>query len=139
MMGAWIVPFLEEYFDEVEADFLRYYGLDLREALWGEDWIGVRRICALVEGLPSDSALGRKGDPPGGRWSTTDELLAVLIEVVDVGNRMFLKAHTAPGTDVGNPIHIPRPWEEDRPTRSFDPKDMQEFFAPSEVKFVGGD
>lgn len=43
------------------------------------------------------------------RWTNTDELLALLIEAVDLGNRMFLTANTKEGTKVPDPIVIQRP------------------------------
>lgn len=78
----------------------------------------MRRLRALVAGLPPGCALLRKLDPEGSRWSTTDELLARLIEEVDRGNRWFFQANTEKDTPPPDPIEIRRPGEhrpDDRP------------------------
>jgi hypothetical protein len=48
---------LDEYWGPVEADFRRFYRLDLREACWGPEALGVRHLHSLVRNLPADSAL----------------------------------------------------------------------------------
>ena len=50
-------------------------------------------------------------DPEGSQWSTTDELLARLIEEVDRGNRWFFQANTEPDTPWPAPVEIRRPGE----------------------------
>lgn len=85
----------------------------------------MRRLHALVSGLPRDAALLRKLDPEQAQWGTTAELLAALIEVVDMGNRMYHAAHTRKGTTPLTPVEIRRPGgtrhdtttERRRPTR----------------------
>jgi hypothetical protein len=47
---------LESHWDPVEADFLRYYGKDLRQMA---QRAGPRRLWVLIDALPPDSALGR--------------------------------------------------------------------------------
>lgn len=47
------------YFDQVEADLLRYYQVDLPAALWGDRPVSARRLAALVRSLPPDSATVR--------------------------------------------------------------------------------
>lgn len=47
-------------------------------------------------------------------WSTTDELLATLIEVVDRGNRWYFAATAKKGTKVPDPIVIRRPHTNNR-------------------------
>lgn len=44
-----------QQWDALEADFLRFYGVDLRRLLWVER-VGVRRLWSLMAGLPSGSA-----------------------------------------------------------------------------------
>lgn len=46
---------LSEHWGAVEADFLRFYRLDLRRALW-VDGVGCRRVWDLISGLPAGSA-----------------------------------------------------------------------------------
>lgn len=50
MVGQW---------DQLEADFRRFYRLDLRECLWGREWLGCRRLWALMAALPAESAFQR--------------------------------------------------------------------------------
>lgn len=64
------------------------------------------------------------------RWTTTDELLAGLIEVVDFGNRMFHAAYSE--DDVPDPVQINRPTDraeaESRPATA---AEMKAFFGGS--------
>lgn len=68
------------------------------------------RVAALVEHLPPDAAAAaaQRDDPPGA-WPRTDQLLALLLESSDMGHRLFLKANTKKGTDVGEPLKIEWP------------------------------
>ena len=96
--------FVADNFDELEADFQREYGIDLREALYGEPRIGGRRLTALVNGLSLNSATMRKANSD---WGTVEELLATLCELMDLNNRMYYQAHFE--GRVWDPIEIPRP------------------------------
>lgn len=49
------MTYVAQYFGALEADFQRVYGFDLRRVLW-RDRVGVRRLWALIEGLPPGSA-----------------------------------------------------------------------------------
>lgn len=126
-----------ERFEALEADFARYYGVDLRAACWGDHPVGMRRLRALIRGLPLDSALGRSVAPHRLEWSTTEELLATLIEVTDAGNVMFFAAHSKPGTPRPRPIRVPRPGQPDgngaeparRRRRPATADDMRRFFG----------
>jgi hypothetical protein len=90
---------IDEHFEPLEADFQRFYGLDLRMELWGPKPIGARRLASLIRGLPPDSALHRALDPDGWAWGNVEELMAVLVE-------MFHSANTPKGT---KPLKIRRP------------------------------
>lgn len=124
---------MSEHFGAVEADFQSYYGLDLRQVLWGPMRYGVRRIRSLVSGLPHDSAVTRASLYGGQAWSNGDELLATLIEMTDHGNRMYFGAHTKKGTQVWDPVEINRPWkeaaEERRPRRKATVSEMKNVFG----------
>jgi hypothetical protein len=50
---------LRDHFDALEADFRRYYQLDLAGACWGTDEIGGRELVGMIRNLPSDSATAR--------------------------------------------------------------------------------
>lgn len=67
----------------------------------------MRRLWALLRGLPPTGALGRS---VGEHWpsETVEELLATLCELVDFGNRVTLKAW---GGRPGKPVRVPRPGE----------------------------
>jgi len=83
---------INEYYSSLEADFLRYYNIDLSEALYGDNPISGRRILNLWKSLPEDSAISRKVDPRGAfqtRWTTTDHMLAFLSEQIDILSSMF--------------------------------------------------
>lgn len=82
----------------------------------------------------------RKLDPTRAQWGTTAELLAGLIEIVDVGNRMFFAANMK-GT-VPDPVVIPRPKaptnsdpEPDEP-RMATASEMKAFFSGATVEYT---
>jgi len=104
------LDFIVEYFDELEADFQREYGLDFRDSLYGEHKIGVRRLSTLIENLTLESATMRKAITGGRSWTSTDELLALLCELTDQSNRMYHTVHFQEKT--WDPLQIPRPYEQ---------------------------
>lgn len=69
---------LSDYWDEIDADFARYYGMDLAAACFGPDHVGLRRLRGLIGGLPTTSSLARS---LGWAWSDHNEMTAVLIEL----------------------------------------------------------
>jgi len=64
---------------------------------------------ALIEGLPPRGAVHRAVDPDGWSWSTLEELVAIVAEVVDSGNRLFFSANSGKGAKIPSPIRIARP------------------------------
>ena len=64
--------------------------------------MGMRRLRALVTGLPRDSALFRDGG-----WDEQTELLATVAELTDQGNRLLHGAFMQGKPP--KPIEIPRP------------------------------
>jgi len=114
---AGLAQLVAERWDPIEADFQRYYTKSLPEACYGHRGSGeaghsgrfsLRRIKALIAGLPQDSALARALDPELVGWSPIEDLLSLLIEVVDRGNRDFFAANTKEGTPQPEPIRIAR-------------------------------
>ena len=87
----------------------------------------------LVKGLPPGGALHRAIDPDGHGWSTKEELLAIMIEVLDHGNRLFFSANRAKGARMPDPIRIRRPWE-----RSEDAKPRPKPTHAQVKRFFGG-
>jgi hypothetical protein len=79
--------------------------------LWGSDFIGVRRLEALVNSLPRDSATVRALDPDfaGTGWNTQTELLATIAELIDQHSRLYIMANSKKGAQTPRPIKIPRP------------------------------
>lgn len=63
---------LREHGEEIEADLLRVYGVDLLDLWRGR--LTPRRLLVLIRGLPPGSALGRA---MGGDVSLSDEVTAV--------------------------------------------------------------
>lgn len=49
---------LSDEWGALEADFQRFYGLDLRRLLWVER-VGLRRLWDLIVGLPPESGFQR--------------------------------------------------------------------------------
>lgn len=93
--------------------------------------MGCRRLEALINGLPpnSSSAVARSLDE-GIRigWGYNEELLAALIEVLDVGNRNFLAAHGVKKHQLPKPVYIHRPLQPKR-DRKATPADIREIFS----------
>lgn len=71
--------------------------------------MGARRVLALTRGLPPDSALARSINPEAAAWGNTEELLAVLAELIDHGNRLLFSVNRGKGTRIPEPIKIRRP------------------------------
>lgn len=84
------------------------YRLDLKDALWGERPFSVRRLVALVRWLPEGSAVTRSV----GSWDQKSEILATIVDLIAVGNHMYLASHVKEGTKIGDPLRFPRPWED---------------------------
>lgn len=111
----------------VEADFQRYYRLDLRHEV---QVTGVRRLAALVRGLPPDSALRRDG----AAWTQADELAAVAIERAEMWNLQLVAMWAAKGSKLPDAIEITHPdrkppTPEPRRRATTDPATIRRFFA----------
>lgn len=131
-----------EHFEAVEADFQSHYGLDLRELLWGPSPCGVRRVLALVNGLPPDGATVRYSVYHGQQWSVTDELLAALIEEIDYGNRLYFSAHSKKNSQQPKPVKIRRPIdviEIDGPRPQSTTTEVWQVFGADNVVFEGSE
>lgn len=85
-------------------------GQDLRS-------MGLRRIRVLIAGLPRDSVTVRALQPQA-EWSTTDHLIAGLIEVVDQTSWRAVMPHTKKNWKPPAPIKVPRPGEAQEQRRS---------------------
>jgi len=127
--------FVANHFDELEADFQREYGIDLREALYGVQPVGGRRLTALINGLTPSSLTMRRLYSEGTVWGTAEELLATLVEQLDMSNRMYHAVHFE--GDVWPPLRIQRPYAEEAQISSpvtqepqkTDPDEVRSFFG----------
>ncbi len=87
--------------------------------------MSTRLLLNLVRALPPDSAIARATDPHAAvGWGNAEELLALLAELVDLGNRTFLSANARPGVRVPEPVQIPRPGESVEVCRRASPSDV---------------
>lgn len=75
---------LEKSWGPLEADFQRYYTMNLARCCWGPDQVGVRRLLSLIMHLPPDSALARSS---GKVWSNQDEAAAFAAEMLADASR----------------------------------------------------
>lgn len=75
----------------------------------------MRRLLVLTKGLPRAGAFHRSLDPESWDWGFAEELLAVLTEVVDYGNRLFFAANAQPHTQMPAGIVIRRPGVAEEP------------------------
>lgn len=100
----------------MEADFVRYYNLDLAAEVNGGS--SLRRLVVLLEGLPDEAAIWREEM----RWTTKDELQALTIEVIDMQRREAFMIATGK-QHPSEPIKIPRPWDEEE--KKAEPKKLE--------------
>jgi hypothetical protein len=96
----------------VEADLLRYYGVDLLDYHRGT--LSARRVRVLIEHLPRDAALVRELHGETADWGLTEHLLAAAVDELAAGNWLFVSAnrdeHAEPPE---RPKPLPRPGVED--------------------------
>lgn len=97
-----------DHFEALEADFQRYYQIDLANALYGPQPLGARRFVALIKWLPPEAAIWRATSTT---WTTDNELAALTIEMLDSLRRLYIQAHSKKGGTPPKPIEIPRPWK----------------------------
>ena len=112
--------FVADHFDELEADFQREYGIDLRDALWGDSPVGGRRLTALINGLSPRSATMRRLQYGGSEWGNVEEMLATLIEQMDMANRMYYQVHFE--GEAWDALLLDRPYPTDRGADTPKPK-----------------
>ena len=87
--------FVDEHAEALEADLLRYYGIDLLD--WHRDRLSARRPTVLVRQLPHDSALNRELHREAADWPVTDHLLAATVDHLAAANWMFASANSEEG------------------------------------------
>jgi hypothetical protein len=116
------------------------YGIHLGNALWGERPMSVRRLGALLAGLPARNALARALDPKGvgSDWGHVEELLATQAELIDQGNRLFYQAHAKKGSRDPEPIKIRRPWDEELAAPVASQDELRAYTQTHNVPVKGG-
>lgn len=129
---------LLDQFAELEADFARFYSIDLPTAMWGSAPITVRRFRNLVVALPRESATVR-ALVPHPDWGMREELLAGIAELVDQGNRWFYSAHKSSSAADPEPVRIRRPWDPAAVPARSSTDDMLRFFGRAARFAPGGD
>lgn len=94
---------LQEYSDAIEADFHRFYQLDLLDLYRGT--LSPRKVLVLIEHLPPGAALWNEtgGDSA---WTLETHLLANVLDAVNVSNWI-----AAGGKQSSKPKPIARPDE----------------------------
>lgn len=104
--------------------------MDLGEALWGDQKMGARRLHSLILGLSPDGAFAKALSPETAGWGTTEELLATVAELVDLGNRQFALSKSKKGSKAPKPINIKRPWEDvKQKKRAASPEEISELMG----------
>jgi hypothetical protein len=110
-----------QYPEEVEADLQRFYGLDYLDRFRPGSRLTWRKLLVLLHNLPPESALNTAmrndmtdielasgtSDPSNGKWSSTEIMLAALIDEVRHGNWIYVQAHS--DRTVPRPSPVPRP------------------------------
>lgn len=131
---------LIEHWAPIEADFRRFYQLDLPAAIFGANPVSARQFGSLVQALPVDSALARALDPDHQEWRNTEELLAILAEVSHATYRLLWAVNTKPNTPRPEPLEIPRPGQQGRAyeprSRRASSAEIAAFFGAGQVVYV---
>lgn len=125
---------LNDQYGPVEADFQRFYGLELAVALYGPDPLTWRRIRSLVANLPPDSAFGRQGG-----WSVSEHLLGTTVELLDDVRRIGLIAGRVPVNKLPPPIDVHRPGTRPAPASApheETPAPVRRQATPDEIRAV---
>lgn len=118
---------LRDRWEFVEADMMRFYGIDLRRMD-----VGARRLWAYVQALPRDAATFREEVEK--EWRLHDELLASILEATDYWGRVAAGVWGVKGSELGK-MHPPRMVEHEgrmvraaRKALTSDPAQIRSFF-----------
>lgn len=102
--------FLEEHGEDVEADLLRFFNIDLPEDI-GTERLTWRRLAVLLKRMPKESCIAATFTPKEEKGWDMDTML--LAEAVDrLGMSIYMLghlslAHSKKGTK--NPVEMPKP------------------------------
>ena len=105
--------------------------------MWGPKPISARRLENRLTTLPLESRTARAlGAVAPGQWHNVEELLALLAEELDFGNRLFLMTHSKKGARQPKPLKVPRPRDagrENRPKPQASTNELKAFFGSGNV------
>jgi hypothetical protein len=104
-----VVHVVREYSDELEADLLEFFGVDLLDLWRGR--LSIRRLNALIRSLmakPGRSALLQAVDERAS-WSESEYMMARVSDALELSNFMFLKANSESTDGLEMPEPITRP------------------------------
>lgn len=99
--------------------------------------MSMRRFQALVAGLPAEGATARAlGERAAVGWSVDSDLLALIAELLDYGNRQQFVINSKPGKKPPRPLDIPRPEDarKRRERRKATAEDLKEIFGDGIVR-----
>lgn len=119
-----------EHHSAVEADLQRFYGVDLLDLYRGK--LSIRKLAALVSGLPRGSALHIAMSGEEALWGTSDYLLAATVDHLAVANWLFVQANSKKGARNPYPDPVPRPGDKkknEEPRRFASAKEVSAFIA----------
>lgn len=99
---------MEEHAEALEADLLRYYGVDLLD--WHRETLSSRRLSVLVRHLPPESAFVRAREGEAAEWRLTDHLLAAVVDHLAIAHWMYASVNRDEYADPPEaPVPGPRP------------------------------
>lgn len=107
---------IREHYDELEADLLEFFGIDLSD-VWCRQ-LSIRRLAILIKSLMQKggrSTLLMVLDERG-MWDTTDYMLAHLYDQLSMSHFLFMKANVADeaaSKEIPNPDPFPRPGDDE--------------------------
>ncbi|MEU6389961.1 hypothetical protein [Streptomyces sp. NPDC046939] len=130
-----VVRVIQEFPDELEADLLEFFDVDLLDLWRGR--LSLRRIGVLINSLvakPGRSTLLMAMDHRA-NWAESDYMLARVSDALELSNYLFLKANVdeddARALELPPPITRPgdpEPQPEQQPEFS-DARELTEFFG----------
>lgn len=104
----------------------------MSQCLWGPNPLSAREVLNLVDHLSPDGSVGRAvSEHKAAGWGFQEELLAVLAELIDKGNRDFFSAYSEKGTPQPAPIYIARPVQKKK--RVATKEDMRRMFGGAPI------
>ncbi|MFI5802975.1 hypothetical protein [Streptomyces sp. NPDC051561] len=130
-----VLRVVHEYPEELEADLLEYFQVDLLD-LWRGS-LSLRRVGVLIKSLMAKhgrSTLLLAMDERS-RWAESDYLLARISDAMELSNFIAIKANAEGAEDLEFPSPVPRPGDPEpedtipTPSRMSSPDELTDFFG----------